>query len=123
MIESGSVVIDISTHEQPQQIGRFRNLGAVTARADRNEETLSATERDACDALAGKLGYLPLALEQAAAYIEQQGSGFGFVDYLRLYEQATAKLLLGLCLHTKANYAEAEPLMRRALSLGAVPWP
>lgn len=50
-------------------------------------------EISACEELADKLGYLPLALEQAAAYIEQQGAGFGFVDYLELYKEATTDLL------------------------------
>ena len=50
-------------------------------------------ELAACEALAEKLGYLPLALEQAAAYIEQQGDDFGFADYVHLYEGATRELL------------------------------
>ncbi len=55
--------------------------------------TVTADELAACETLAEKLGYLPLALEQAAAYIGEQGSGFGFSDYLKLYEQSTAELL------------------------------
>ncbi len=43
--------------------------------------------------LAKKLEYLPLALEQAAAYVLEQGVGFGFGDYLRLYGQFEAQLL------------------------------
>lgn len=54
---------------------------------------LAGEELVACGALAKKLGCLPLALEQAAAYIEQQGDGFGFVDYLQLYEIAYQDLL------------------------------
>ncbi len=54
---------------------------------------LSSKEQSACALLAQKLGYLPLALEQAAAYIEQQGEGFEFTDYLRLYEAASESLL------------------------------
>src|SRR5207245_1358336 len=54
---------------------------------------LPAAEQGACAELARRLGYLPLALEQAAAYVEQQGPGFGFGDYLRLYEAATEELL------------------------------
>jgi hypothetical protein len=41
---------------------------------------------DAADEVAQTLGYLPLALEQAAAYVAQQ-TGFTFRDYLRLYRQ------------------------------------
>jgi len=37
--------------------------------------------------------YLPLALEQAAAYGEAQGANFHFTDYLRLYAQADQDLL------------------------------
>lgn len=55
--------------------------------------SLSSAEQSAVDELAQQLGYLPLALEQAAAYIEQQGRGFGFGGYLRLYQEATRELL------------------------------
>jgi hypothetical protein len=54
---------------------------------------LSAAEQAECGQLAKELGYLPLALEQAAAYIAQEGAGFGFGDYLRLYTAATKELL------------------------------
>jgi len=47
----------------------------------------------ACDALAKALDYLPLALEQAAAYMAAPGAGVGFAGYLRLYEAAAAELL------------------------------
>jgi tetratricopeptide (TPR) repeat protein len=53
----------------------------------------TGAEHDACETLAEELGYLPLAMEQAAAYIAQQGEEFGFVDYLRLLRRATAELL------------------------------
>ena len=56
-------------------------------------DALSEAEQTACAALAKTLGYLPLALEQAAAYIEQQGAGYRFADYARLYEAAQAELL------------------------------
>ncbi len=49
--------------------------------------------RGQADAVAGKLGCLPLALEQAAAYVSQQPHGFGFAGYLRLYESHEAELL------------------------------
>lgn len=61
--------------------------------AARTQRSPEGDERAACDRLAEKLGYLPLALEIAAAYIHQQGSNFGFADYLRLYEGATRELL------------------------------
>jgi tetratricopeptide (TPR) repeat protein len=47
----------------------------------------------ACGVVAGKLGYLPLALEEAAAYVAEEGPGFGFADYLRLYESHERALL------------------------------
>jgi len=59
----------------------------------RTGRTADAAERDACDTLAGELGYLPLALEQAAAYVGQAGSGASFADYLRLYQAAAGDLL------------------------------
>lgn len=55
--------------------------------------SLAEAEQTECAQLAEKLGYLPLALEQAAAYVAQQGAGFGFGDYLRLYDAAEAELL------------------------------
>ncbi|MBI3248684.1 MAG: tetratricopeptide repeat protein [Deltaproteobacteria bacterium] len=62
--------------------------------ADRSWDDSSATERTSCDHLADRLGYLPLALKQAAAYVHaQQDPSFGFRDYLHLYEQAEAYYL------------------------------
>lgn len=46
-----------------------------------------------CDSLARKLDYLPLALEQAAAYVTEQGPGYQFADYLRLFESYERELL------------------------------
>ncbi len=66
----------------------------LATRADRGDfAQLTPAEQTACEALAKELGYLPLALEQAAAYIWQQGLEFSFADYLRLYGAATAELL------------------------------
>jgi hypothetical protein len=59
----------------------------------RTERTAEGAELAACDDLARELGYLPLALEQAAAYIAAPGAGVGFAGYLRLYREATAELL------------------------------
>ena len=50
-------------------------------------------EQAACDAVAKKLGYLPLALEQASAYVSQQPPGWGFPEYFELYEQNELKFL------------------------------
>jgi tetratricopeptide (TPR) repeat protein len=43
------------------------------------------------DAVVAKLGFLPLALEQAAAYVKRQGPGFA--GYLRLYEANERRML------------------------------
>ena len=59
----------------------------------RTLELLNVNEQASCKKLAEMLGYLPLALEQAAAYVEQQGAGFLFADYIRLYESSAAELL------------------------------
>jgi tetratricopeptide (TPR) repeat protein len=47
--------------------------------------------RAAAAALAAELGYLPLALEQAAAYIEENGRSLG--DYLTLFKERRLELL------------------------------
>lgn len=68
-------------------------------RAGRDADPVPEAEADAdaeinaCNKLAKLLGYLPLALEQAAAYVGQQGTEFSFADYLRLYEESHAELL------------------------------
>ena len=62
----------------------------LLARTGRTAEGAGAA---ACDDLAKELGYLPLALEQAAAYIAAPGAGVDFAGYLRLYEAAAAELL------------------------------
>ena len=59
----------------------------------RTGRAAAGAERAACDDLARELGYLPLALEQAAAYIAALGAGVDFTGYLRLYREATAELL------------------------------
>lgn len=48
--------------------------------------SLDSAEQRALESLAQELGYLPLALEQAAAYI--QTKGVSFAAYLRSYQQA-----------------------------------
>ncbi len=66
---------------------------AVEFLQNRSSHNAVGLQKAACEDLADNLGYLPLALEQAAAYIGQQGAGFSFTDYLELYEEATADLL------------------------------
>ncbi|NJO81000.1 MAG: tetratricopeptide repeat protein [Cyanobacteria bacterium RM1_2_2] len=58
----------------------------------RTERTsIDLPEQQAVEALAAALGYLPLALEQAAAYIVAKG--VSFVAYLRAYEKRRLQLL------------------------------
>ncbi len=57
----------------------------------RTAREAAGDELVACDELAKRLGYLPLGLEVAGAYIVEQG--LGFAEYLDLYEKATATLL------------------------------
>jgi tetratricopeptide (TPR) repeat protein len=59
----------------------------------RTGRKLDGKELENCRVLAGKLGYLPLALEQASAYIFKQGNSFSFTDYLELFEEAERDLL------------------------------
>jgi len=59
----------------------------------RTNREIEGSELSACEALADELGYLPLALEQAAAFIFQQGIYFGFADYLLEYKKSKDELL------------------------------
>jgi tetratricopeptide (TPR) repeat protein len=54
-------------------------------------DPLSPQEQAACDDVASTLEYLPLALEQAAAYVRMQRCGFG--GYLRLYRESGVNFL------------------------------
>ena len=62
-------------------------LGKRTGR----EESLDPAEQEAARTLAGELGYLPLALEQAAAYMIEHEEAFA--DYLAAYRTLRLKLL------------------------------
>jgi tetratricopeptide (TPR) repeat protein len=68
----------------------------------RDVESLSDDERGAARQLCvGELGGLPLAIEQAAAYM--RGRGMGFVEYLALYRARWQSLLAA---DTKMNVEE-----------------
>ncbi len=54
-------------------------------------ETASASDQEQAQAIARELGYLPLALDQAGAYIEETQCGLS--DYLELYERQHRVLL------------------------------
>jgi hypothetical protein len=54
-------------------------------------EASDAAEKESAEHLAKELGYLPLALEQAGAFISENGSQFG--DYLASYRKQRLQLL------------------------------
>ena len=54
-------------------------------------DTIPETEQQHAKALAERMGYLPLALDQAAAYIER--TNCGLVGYVSRYEQRRTRLL------------------------------
>jgi len=60
---------------------------------NRAERCDTPENRAAADRLAGDLEYLPLALEQAAAYVQQEGAGFGFDDYREIFRYAARDML------------------------------
>jgi len=60
---------------------------------NRTKREVKDAELISCETLAEQLGYLPLALEQAAAFIFEQGKYFGFADYLLEYEKSQKELL------------------------------
>ena len=55
------------------------------------EEPLDPAEQEAARTIAGELGYLPLALEQAAAYMVEHEEAFAV--YLAAYHTLRLKLL------------------------------
>jgi len=65
---------------QPNMLGSEAARHFLVTRTIRAAE---GAERAACDALAKALGYLPLALEQAAAYIAAPGTGLTFLHWRR----------------------------------------
>ncbi len=72
---------------RPQPVAEMARADAVAYLAARTGGDLSD-----CDALAELLGDLPIALEQACAYIEQ--TGMPVLDYLHLFLERRERLLL-----------------------------
>lgn len=72
---------------QPFAVSAFAPEEAIDFLCKRTGQT----DRDAALKLAEALGHLPLALTQAAAYIEETGKSVA--DYLALYQQYRQKLL------------------------------
>jgi len=89
---SGHVII---TSRNPHWAGIARPLAVqVWQRSESVQFLLSRTRQQdsaAADALAAALGDLPLALEQAAAYMEQTGRSSS--EYLTLFQERQAELL------------------------------
>jgi tetratricopeptide (TPR) repeat protein len=86
--------VGLSTLDQDAAVEFLQRRAMNTAQgAPASRAPLGDAEREACSKVAEALGRLPLALEQAAAYISQQGDGYGFRDYLEEYDAATQELL------------------------------
>ena len=66
-------------------------LGRVSAAEEQKREALPETERQAAEHLCALLDGLPLALDQAAAYIEEYGCSLA--EYVGLYQQQRATFL------------------------------
>ena len=78
---AGSIELDTMTETEAQDFLRKRT----------ERESIAPTEPHSIAVLAKTLGYLPLALEQAAAYI--LAKGVSFAAYLRSYETRRLQLL------------------------------
>lgn len=76
----------------PFQVETLIPQTAITFLVERSKaDAQTTTALQAATALAAELGYLPLALEQAAAYIETVGGGFA--EYLARYRRQGLALL------------------------------
>ncbi|MEM1426866.1 MAG: NB-ARC domain-containing protein [Cyanobacteria bacterium P01_H01_bin.130] len=92
-------VLITSRRQDLQQLGVVQPLSlntldpgeAVAFLLRRTGRDSGAVELQAVEELAAELGYLPLALEQAAAYMVTTGAGFG--DYLGSYRGRRLELL------------------------------
>jgi tetratricopeptide (TPR) repeat protein len=78
---AGAIALDTMTQAEAEEF--------LQRRTERNP--IDPSEQEAIAALAKTLGYLPLALEQAAAYILEDG--VTFTDYLDEYRQSRLQLL------------------------------
>ena len=81
------IELETLSREEGQQFLLAR-LGAA---GEEKRETLPEAERQAADQLCELMGGLPLALDQAAAYIEERECSLA--EYLALYQQQRADLL------------------------------
>ena len=75
----------------PQHGALFLLRRASLIAADTTLEDVSPQERDLARHLSQEVGRLPLALDQAGAYLEE--TGVGLADYRRIYQQHRAELL------------------------------
>jgi tetratricopeptide (TPR) repeat protein len=74
----------VATRREVGVFGREQAAALLLART-------GSSDRQAAEALAGELGGLPLAVEQAAAFMEQTGVGLG--EYLAVYRRDREVLL------------------------------
>ena len=89
---AGTVARSVQVEEMDTPEGTLlllRRAGVLGTEAP--VESAAATERASAAAIVGELGGLPLALDQAGAYIEETGCGLD--AYLRLYQQRRRELL------------------------------
>jgi tetratricopeptide (TPR) repeat protein len=89
---AGSIARSLQVEEMDTQEGTLlllRRAGVLAMEAP--VESAAASERATAEAIVRELGGLPLALDQAGAYIEE--TGCGLLDYLHLYQQRRRELL------------------------------
>ena len=89
---AGTIARSLQVEEMDTQEGTLlllRRAGVLAMEAPL--ESAAATERASAEAIVGELGGLPLALDQAGAYIEETGCGLD--AYLHLYQQRRRELL------------------------------
>ncbi|WP_295612625.1 toll/interleukin-1 receptor domain-containing protein, partial [uncultured Lamprocystis sp.] len=88
----GALIDGKRPRKQRQRRSAVDESLAVAFLQSRSDCEAEGVDLAACVCLAKIMGNVPLALEQAAAYICEQGPHYGFADYLRDYDRAAAEL-------------------------------
>ena len=89
--EAGALALHIKVEPlAPELAALFLQKRATGNRLDKNIERNSEFQRTTALEIAHELGYLPLALDQAGAFMQVSSSGLG--GYLNLYRQKKAVL-------------------------------
>ena len=91
LVTSRAHVLDSVGIATPLNVTEMPREEAVDFLFVRTGRSATAGERDAAFALAAELGYLPLALEQAAAFVTANDTSFG--DYLTSFRKRHLELL------------------------------